>query len=118
LLLLPGPGLHQARGLGEDPRRDHRALPAEIRRGHRRQEERRGAGRLPVARSLKDQPRALDWFRATAARMSSFNAFSSILSPSRKSIARLVFPSRLELKRREGSFSDAPWAKVISTTLL
>src|SRR6059036_3848769 len=34
--------------------------------------------------------------------MSAFNAFSSILSPSRKSMARLVLPSRLELKRPEG----------------
>src|ERR1700730_1211825 len=31
--------------------------------------------------------------------MSAFNAFSSILSPSWKSMARLVLPSRLELKR-------------------
>src|ERR1700730_11357363 len=35
--------------------------------------------------------------------MSAFNAFSSILSPSWKSMARLVLPSRLELKRPEGS---------------
>src|SRR5205085_12538293 len=34
---------------------------------------------------------------------SAFNAFSSILSPSCKSIARLELPSRLELKRPEGS---------------
>src|SRR3954451_23797956 len=33
-------------------------------------------------------------------------------------MARRVFPSRLELKRPEGSFSDAPLAKVIFTTLL
>src|ERR1043165_1380927 len=33
-------------------------------------------------------------------------------------MARRVFPSRLELKRREGSFSAAPLAKVIFTTLL
>jgi hypothetical protein len=45
-------------------------------------------------------------------------ALSSILSPSCKSMARLVLPSRLELNRPEGSFSDAPLAKVIFTTLL
>src|SRR5207244_2313251 len=57
-------------------------------------------------------------FSATAARMSAFNAFSSILSPSWKSMARLVLPSRLELKRPEGSLSEAPLAKVIFTTVL
>src|SRR5580704_13208854 len=61
---------------------------------------------------------AEDVFRATAARMSAFNAFSSILSPSWKSMARLVLPSRLELKRPEGSSSEAPLAKVIFTTFL
>src|SRR6516164_8239769 len=50
--------------------------------------------------------------------MSAFNAFSSILAPSWKSMARLVLPSRLELKRPEGSFSEAPLAKVIFTTFL
>src|SRR5664279_1500847 len=33
-------------------------------------------------------------------------------------MARLVFPSRLELKRPEGSFRAAPLAKVIFTTFL
>src|SRR5471032_3101885 len=33
-------------------------------------------------------------------------------------MARLVLPSRLELKRPEGSSSEAPLAKVIFTTLL
>jgi hypothetical protein len=33
------------------------------------------------------------------------------------SIARLVFPSRLELKRPDGSFSEAPLANVSLTTL-
>src|SRR3954469_25263055 len=47
-----------------------------------------------------------------------FNAFSSIFSPSWKSMARRVFPSRLELKRPEGSFRDAPFAKVIFTAFL
>src|SRR5882757_7775186 len=61
---------------------------------------------------------AEDVFSATAARMSAFNAFSSILSPSWKSMARLVLPSRLELKRPEGSSSEAPLAKVIFTIFL
>src|SRR5437764_5930499 len=60
----------------------------------------------------------LDLFRVTAARMRVFNASSSILSPSWKSMARLVFPSRLELKRLEGSFRAAPLANVIVTTFL
>src|ERR1700704_6689209 len=50
--------------------------------------------------------------------MSAWSAFSSILSPSWKSMARLVLPSRLELKRPEGSSNEAPLAKVIFTTLL
>src|SRR5580658_10241646 len=33
-------------------------------------------------------------------------------------MARRVFPSRLEFKRPEGSFRDAPLAKVIFTTFL
>ena len=33
-------------------------------------------------------------------------------------MARLVLPSRLELKRPEGSFSEAPLAKVSFTTFL
>src|SRR5262249_19497777 len=37
--------------------------------------------------------------------MSAFNAFPSILSPSWRSMARRVLPSRLELKRPEGSSS-------------
>src|ERR1700739_342777 len=71
-----------------------------------------------IIRSSRDQFFALDWFRVTAARTRVFNASSSIVSFSWKSIARLVFPSRLELKRREGSFRAAPLAKVIFTTLL
>src|SRR5438132_10414908 len=39
-----------------------------------------------------------DVLRATAARMSALNATASTFSPSCMSIARLVFPSRLELK--------------------
>ena len=61
---------------------------------------------------------ALDLFSVTAARMRALSASSSIVSPSRKSMARLVLPSRLELKRRDGSFKAAPLAKVIFTTFL
>src|SRR5438270_8246575 len=50
--------------------------------------------------------------------MRAFRASSSSLSPSWKSMARLVLPSRLELKRPEGSFREAPLAKVILTTFL
>ena len=59
-----------------------------------------------------------DMFSSTAARMSAFNAFSLILSPSRISMARLTLPSRLELKRPDGSSNAAPLAKVIFTTAL
>ena len=38
--------------------------------------------------------------------------------PSWKSIARLALPSRLELKRPEGSSSEAPLRKVIFTTFV
>ena len=60
----------------------------------------------------------LAWLRLTAARTSVVNAASSIASPSRKSMARRVFPSRLELKRPAGSSSAAPLANVILTTCL
>src|SRR5262245_52536459 len=50
--------------------------------------------------------------------MSAFNAFSLILSPSWISMARLMLPSRLELKRPDGSLSEAPLAKVSFTTAL
>src|SRR5262249_58523780 len=53
---------------------------------------------------------------ATAARMRSFKAASSILSPSWTSMARLTFPPRLELNRPEGSFNAAPLANVSLTT--
>src|SRR5450631_3734875 len=62
--------------------------------------------------------RVFDWLRAAAARISVLKAFSSISSPSWKSIARLVLPSRLELNSFEGSLSEAPLAKVSFTTLL
>ena len=76
-----------------------------------------GLTAAPVRR-LPDQRRDFDSFRLTAARMRPFRASSSISSPSRKSIARRVFPSRLELNRPEGSSRDAPLAKVIFTTCL
>ena len=77
----------------------------------------KGARRLR-RRAQARYPLAPDVFRATAARMRVLNAFSFTFSPSRKSMARLVFPSRLELKRLAGSFRDAPLAKVSFTTLL
>src|SRR6476469_1402167 len=55
---------------------------------------------------------------ATAARMSSLKADSVIFSPSRRSIARRVFPSRLELKSFFGSLREAPRKKVSFTTCL
>jgi hypothetical protein len=61
---------------------------------------------------------AEDVFRATAARIRVFRAFSLTWSPSRKSMARLALPSRLELKRPEGSSNEAPLANVIFTTFL
>src|SRR5438445_2543943 len=57
-----------------------------------------------------------DVLRATAARMSDLNAPASTFSPSWMSIARLVFPSRLELKSLAGSFNEAPLANVSFTT--
>src|SRR6202171_2063203 len=50
--------------------------------------------------------------------MSVLKASSSISSPSWISIARLVLPSRLELKSPLGSLSEAPLAKVSFTALL
>ena len=55
---------------------------------------------------------------ATAARMSCLKAASLIFSPSRKSIARRVFPSRLELKSFFGSLSEAPRKNVSFTACL
>src|SRR5688572_3436756 len=59
-----------------------------------------------------------DLFTATAARMRAFRASASISSPSLKSMARRVLPSRLELKSFAGSFTAAPLAKVNFTALL
>lgn len=60
--------------------------------------------------------RAEDMFKTTAARTRVFSACSSSSSPSWRSMARLVLPSRLELKRRAGSSREAPLAKVNFTT--
>ena len=57
-------------------------------------------------------------FRATAALTSALNATASTFSPSWMSIALRVLPSRLELKRRDGSGMQAPWAKVSLTTFM
>jgi len=56
-----------------------------------------------LGKRARNQPAARDRFSATAARTSDFSAFSSIRSPSRKSMARRVLPSRLALNRRDGS---------------
>jgi len=50
---------------------------------------------------------------AIAALMSDLKADSSRLSPSWMSIARLTFPSRLELKSLAGSFNEAPFATIV-----
>src|SRR6185312_9483906 len=55
---------------------------------------------------------------ATAARIRALNAASSISSVSWMSMARRTFPSMLELNNPEGSFSEAPLAKVSLTALL
>ena len=61
---------------------------------------------------------AEDVFRATAARIRVFKAFSLTISPSWKSMARLALPSRPELKRPDGSSNEAPLGNVILTTFL
>jgi hypothetical protein len=57
-------------------------------------------------------------FWATAALMSAWNAPGSTCSPSWMSIALRVPPSKLELKRRDGSGRLAPRANVSFTTFL
>src|SRR6185436_14865534 len=57
-------------------------------------------------------------FRATAAFTSALNARASTFSPSWMSIALRVLPSRLELKRRDGSGRLAPRANVSLTTFV
>src|SRR5687768_3699644 len=57
-------------------------------------------------------------FWATAALTSALNAPASTLSPSWMSIALRVLPSKLELKRRDGSGILAPRANVSFTTFV
>ncbi len=59
-----------------------------------------------------------DVFSATAARMSAFNAFSLILSPSWKSMARLVLPSRLALPITDRKASSPDERDEIRATLM
>src|SRR4029077_11051204 len=87
---------------------------ADIRMSRRRTSHRLGQARTHEAPDF----RADDRFRAAAARMSVLKASSSMSSPSWKSIARRVLPSRLELNSPEGSLSEAPLAKVSFTMLL
>ena len=69
-------------------------------------------GQEPVTQLL------LSLFSATASRTRFFSAPSLILSFSLMSMARLTFPSRLELNRPEGSFKAAPLKNVSLTTFL
>src|SRR3954471_19919944 len=116
-----GACLHWRDGRGHrgEPHRPIRVIPSG-RRAHPlircRLVRQRSANGLAGSRTSRR--RTYDVFSAAAARMSAFSASSSISSPSWMSMARLVLPSRLELKRPEGSFSEAPLAKVIFTTFL
>src|SRR5208283_1707207 len=75
-------------------------------------------GGIPQGFALFEGFRLLELLRATAWRTSALKADSSTSSPSWMSIARRTFPSRLELKRRAGSFRDALLEKVSFTTFL
>src|SRR4029077_10074547 len=75
-------------------------------------------GKIPQDFAFFDVFDLLEPLRTTAWRTSALKADSSTSSPSWMSIARRVFPSRLELKRRAGSLRDAPLAKVSFTILL
>src|SRR5439155_13122873 len=55
---------------------------------------------------------------ATAARINFLKAASLSFSPARMSMARRVFPSRLELNSFRGSWREAPRKKVSFTTCL
>src|SRR2546430_1792849 len=70
------------------------------------------------ARKIQADFCLLSRFSATASRMRLFSAPSSISSFSLMSMARLTFPSRLELNRPEASFKEAPLKNVSLTTLL
>src|SRR5262249_7643760 len=63
------------------------------------------AGEAPAEHDDSLDAHHLDSFSFTAARIRAFNAFSLILSPSWKSMARLVLPARLELNKPDGSAS-------------
>src|SRR5437899_3203773 len=78
----------------------------------------RGAGQPRCWTSFFEGFDLRELLRATAWRTSALKADSSTSSPSWMSIARRTFPSRLELKRRAGSFRDAPLEKVSFTTFL
>jgi GTP-sensing pleiotropic transcriptional regulator CodY len=67
-----------------------------------------GAFRLTLADEIERHCRTDEILQAAA----------STLSPSWRSMARRIFPSRLELNGPEGSFNAAPLANVILTTLL
>jgi hypothetical protein len=70
----------------------------------------------PNAHFSRDYLRRTEaWFKPTASRIKALNARSSNLSPSQMSMARRTFPSRLALNSLDGSFSEAPRAKVIFT---
>src|SRR5439155_21589975 len=103
-------GRARRRGRVRGPAR--RRLRAARGRARRRRHQRRQLYRRRVHLSDRDA------FSVTAARTRAFNASSSIFSPSWKSMARLVLPSRLELKMPDGSSSSAPLEKVIFTTFL
>ena len=74
-----------------------------------------GPARPPLRRSYFVPPPS---FRATAAFTSALNAWPSSFAPSWRSIARRVFPSRLELNSPVGSGSEAPRANVSLTLSL
>src|SRR2546421_576141 len=75
-------------------------------------------GRNPLGLAFFEGFDLPELLRATAWRTSALKADSSTSSPSWMSIARRAFPSRLELKRRAGSFRDAPLKKVSFTAFL
>lgn len=64
------------------------------------------------ARPRAHCPCDLDLLSRTASRISALRASSSIVSPCRKSIARIAFPSRHALKSLLGSFNCAPLGNV------
>jgi hypothetical protein len=94
----------------------------------RSREPRRGALLVIARRRSERSPRGLvrsstpvagyDAFSSAAERTRALKASSSVPSPSWKSIARLMLPSRLELKRPAGSSNEAPLKKVSFTLSL